>query len=89
MMYYAEVSVLSVELMMQCTPGGCMSGLAKASSWHVLCLFWFCLFRASTLRFFSPGTPASFHNSKTDLDRHAGMISPCPVYSFETHIELH
>ena len=46
-----------------------------------------CLFRAISLWFFSPGTPASFHKVKTDSDRYAGMTSSCPVYGSETHIK--
>ena len=48
-----------------------------------------CLFRASSLWFFSPGTPASFHKVKTDSDRYAGMTYSCPVYGSETHIKPH
>ena len=42
-----------------------------------------CLFRASSLWFFSPGTPASFHKVKTDSDRYAGMTYSCPVFGSE------
>ena len=60
---------------MQCTP--------PASKWLVPV----CLFRASSLWFFSPGTPASFHKVKTDSDCYAGMTYMCPVYGLETHIK--
>ena len=33
-----------------------------------------CLFRASSLWLFSPGTPASFHKVKTDSDRYPDLF---------------
>ena len=70
MTHYAEASPISGacdavypsnSLKAACNVGTCESKFMTADLWHVLCLFRFCLFRASLLWFFSPGTPASFH----------------------------